>query len=132
MPVTYQIDKANRIIRTKCLGPVTIEEVIDHFHALENDPGCPDRVNVLLDLSGETSIPTRDNLQAVTGEISRIRSRVQFGTCAVVACSDVLFGMLRMFVVFAEPYFGETRVFRTASEAEAWLASKHPTTSTAG
>ena len=132
MPVKYQIDKVNRIIRTRCTGPVTIEEVIDHFHVLERDPDCPDHVEVLLDLSEQTSIPKKENLQAVTGEIKRIRGRVQFGRCAIVACTDALYGMLRMFQVFAEQYFRESYVFRTASEAEAWLASHHPTTSAAG
>jgi hypothetical protein len=132
MPVKYQIDKTNRIIRTRCTGPVTIEEVVVHFRLLERDPDCPDRVDVLLDLSEQTSIPKKENLQEVTGQIRRIRGRVQFGTCAIVACTDVLFGMLRMFEVFAEQYFRKLRVFRTASEAEAWLASQHPTTSAAG
>jgi hypothetical protein len=54
MPVKYQVDKANRIIRTRCTGPVTIEEVVGHFRVLERDPDCPDRVDVLLDLSEET------------------------------------------------------------------------------
>jgi hypothetical protein len=132
MPVTYQIDQANGIIRTKCTGPVTIEEVVEHFRVLERDPDCPDRVDVLLDLSEQTSIPTKQNLQEVTGQIRRIRGRVQFGACAIVACTDALYGMLRMFEVFADRYFRESSVFRTASEAEAWLASQHPTTSAAG
>jgi hypothetical protein len=132
MPVRYQIDKANKIIRTSCSGPVTIEEVVDHFRVLERDPDCPDRMDVLLDLSEETSIPKKENLQEVASEIRRIRARVQFGTLAVVACTDALFGMLRMFEVFAEQYFRESCVFRTVSEAEAWLASRHPTTSAAG
>ena len=132
MPVTYQIDKANRIIRTKCSGLVTIEEVLDHFRELERDPECPDYVDVLLDLSEESTVPTKNNLQEMILEISRIRGRVQFGTCAVVACTDALFGMLRMFEVFAEQYFRETRVFRSAGEAEAWLASRRPRTSAAG
>jgi hypothetical protein len=132
MPVTYEIDKTNGIIRTRCIGAVTIEEVVDHFRVLEQDPECPDRVNVLLDLSDETSVPTKDNLQTVVGEISRIRGRVQFGACAVIACTDALFGMLRMFEVFAEPCFREIRVFRKASEAKAWLAAQHPRTSAAG
>jgi hypothetical protein len=111
---------------------VTIEEVIDHFHELENDPDCPDRVNVLLDLSDETSIPTKDNLTDVASEISRIRGRVQFGSCAVVACTDALYGMLRMFEMFAEQYFRESCVFRTKRDAEVWLASRRPTTLAAG
>jgi hypothetical protein len=32
--------------------------------------------------------------------------------------------MMRMFEVFAEDYFRETRVFRTVGEAELWLASQ--------
>jgi hypothetical protein len=132
MPVTYQIDKPNRIIRTSCIGAVTIEEVIDHFRMLERDPDCPDHLDVLLDLSDETSVPTKYNLEDVTREINRIRGSVQFGACAIVANTDVLYGMLRMFEVFAEEYFRASDVFRTTAEAEAWLASQHPTTLAAG
>ena len=132
MGVTYEIDKANRIIRTSCRGAVTLEEVIDHFRELERDPDCPDRLDVLLDLSEQTSVPTRYNLEDVTSEIRRIRSKIQFGACAIVANTDVLFGMLRMFEVFTERYFRASRVFRARDEAEAWLASQHPTTLAAG
>jgi len=132
MAVTYEIDKANRIIRTSCRGAVTLEEVIDHFRELERDPDCPDRLDVLLDLSEQTSVPTRYNLEDVTSEIRRIRPKIQFGACAIVANTDVLFGMLRMFEVFTERYFRASRVFRTRDEAEAWLASQHPTTLAAG
>ena len=97
MPVTYQIDKANRIIRTRCTGAVTLEEVIEHFHVLERDPDCPDSLDVLLDVSQGTSLPDAENLRDVAREIGRIRGRVQFGACAIVACTDALFGMLRMF-----------------------------------
>ena len=119
MAVTYEIDKANRIIRTSCRGAVTLEEVIDHFRELERDPDCPDRLDVLLDLSEQTSVPTRYNLEDVTSEIRRIRSKIQFGACAIVANTDVLFGMLRMFEVFTEQYFQNSCVCRSMSEAEA-------------
>jgi hypothetical protein len=42
MPVTYQIDVANRLIHTICSAPLTIAQVVDHFRILENDPSCPD------------------------------------------------------------------------------------------
>jgi hypothetical protein len=132
MPVTYQIDKANKIIRTRCTGPVTIEEVIEHFRVLERDPDRPDQLDVLLDLSYETSVPKQENLKAVTQDIRRIRGRVQFGACAIVACTDALYGMIRMFEVFTDQLFRKSYVFRTVGEAEAWLASQHPTTSAAG
>jgi hypothetical protein len=132
MPVSYQIDSARGIIRTRCCGAVTIEEVIGHFQTLERDPQCPDRIDVLLDLSEQITVPTTENLRAVTHEIGRVHGRVQFGNCAVIACTDALFGMLRMLEVFAERYFRQTRVFRTAPEANAWLSAQHPKTSAAG
>jgi hypothetical protein len=124
MPVIYRIDGTKRIIRTRCIGQVTVDEVIDHFRVLERDADCPERLDVLLDVSEATSIPLSENLRQVTQEIGRIRSRVQFDSCAIVACGDVLFGMMRMFEVFAEKYFRETCAFRAIGDAEAWLASR--------
>jgi hypothetical protein len=77
-----------------------------------------------LDVQDGTTVPKSDELHHVTRAIARIRSRVQFGACAIVAPTDVLFGKMRMFEVFAEDYFHETRVFRTCREAEVWLASQ--------
>ena len=132
MPVTYQIDKNRQLIHTKCSGPVTIEEVVAHFHTLEHDPECPPRPNVLLDLTEQTSIPLKGNLQDVAGEITRIRGTVTFGACAIVARQDALFGMLRMFEVFAEKCFLRTHVFRKMEDAQEWLAAERPKTSAAG
>lgn len=124
MPVTYQIDAANGIIRTRCVGDVTLKEVLGHFRDLIRDPDCPRRLDVLLDLSEETSLPETLDMRAVAHEISRVRERVEFGTCAVVACTDALFGMLRMLQVFTEELFSEYWVSRSLPEAEAWLAER--------
>jgi hypothetical protein len=124
MPVTYQIDAESGIIRTRCIGAVTLKEVLGHFQDLIRDPDCPRRLDVLLDLSEETSLPESEEIRIVAYEISRVRERVEFGTCAVVACSDALYGMLRMFQVFTEEVFAETWVFRSLSEAEAWLVER--------
>jgi len=124
MPVTYQIDPEKALIRTQCVGDVTLDEVIDHFRQLARDPDCPDRLDVLLDLCEERTIPQSQDLRAVTGAIAGVRGRVQFGACAVVAPRDVLYGMLRMFEVFTEKLFRKTRVFRTLPEAEAWLTAQ--------
>jgi hypothetical protein len=124
MPVTYQLDKTQRIIRTKCVGYVTLDEVVDHFRILEQDPDCPACLDVLLDLSGTTSLPESDQLRIVSQEVSRIQTRVQFGACAIVADTDALFGMARMFEVFAAGSFRVTRAFRVLAKAEVWLDSQ--------
>ena len=131
MPVTYQIDAANRLIHTKCAGPITAAEVVDHFRLLAQDPLCPDRLDVLLEVCEGTTVPKSEDLRDVARAIARVRGRVEFGICAIVASTDVLFGKMRMFEVFAEDYFRETQVFRTPGEAEAWLASQRQAPMTA-
>lgn len=121
MPVTYRIDKPLGLIRTQCAGEVTLEEVLEHFRMLGEDPDCPERLDVLLDLRDMTSLPESDQLRSVAKTIAGVRSRVEFGTCAIVATRNPLFGMTRMFEVFAEDYFSATRVFRDVREAWSWL-----------
>lgn len=124
MPVTYTIDAGQRLIRTRCVGNVTFDEVISHFQTLAQDPLCPGHLDVLLDMSETTSLPETHQLNAVTFEIKTIQQKVQFGACAIVATRDALFGMLRVFEVMAHPYFRVIQVFRITSEAESWLNSQ--------
>jgi len=124
MPVTYRIDTKERVIRTQCLGNVTFNEVVDHFRALQLDPDCPSRLDVLLDLSAANSLPESRQLENVSHEIGKLRGQIRFDLCAVIAPREALFGMMRMFEVMAQPYFRATCVFREAAEAEAWLLSQ--------
>jgi hypothetical protein len=132
MPVTYVIDSSRKLIRTKCAGDVTLAEVIDHFRQLVRDPECPEYLDVLLDLSEETSLPSTSELVAVAYEIRRVRQKVRFGMCAVVAQRDALYGMLRVFEVVAQDYFGAIHVFRTHEEAETWLGILKPSLNKVG
>ncbi|MBZ5654187.1 MAG: hypothetical protein LAO56_02795 [Acidobacteriia bacterium] len=124
MPVTYTIDRKEKVIRTQCVGMVTFPEVADHFQQLERDPDCAERLAVLLDLSEVRSTPDTGQIRAVSYELRKIQGKVRFDVCAVVASRDVLFGMLRVFEVMAEPYFRSICVFRGIAEAEAWLVSQ--------
>jgi hypothetical protein len=124
MPVQYRIDDIKRIIRTKWVGEVTLEEVLGHFQELKNDPGCPIRLDVLLDLSECLSAAKSPQLRTVSDAIASIRERVQFDACAIVGPTDLLFGVGRMFEVFAEERFRVTNVFRSVADAESWLSSQ--------
>jgi len=124
VPVTYQIDPHSKTIRTKCAGNLTLPEVVEHFKTLERDPECPRHANVFLDLSEVSSLPETRQLSVVVTEMKKIRSRVRFEACAIVASRHALFGMMRMFEALAEELFRVTGTFRIAAEAEAWLASQ--------
>ena len=103
---------------------MTLQEVIDHFRTLEQDPQCPECTDVLLDLSEVDSLPEAPQLSTVVKELERIRAKVRFDACAIPASRNALFGMMRMFEVLAEEFFRVTRTFRIATEAEAWLVSQ--------
>jgi hypothetical protein len=91
---------------------------------LEQDPDCPDLLDVFLDLSEVQSIPETRQISTVISEMNRIRGQVRFGACAILANRDALVGMMRVFEVMAENYFRVTCTFRVANEAEAWLVSQ--------
>lgn len=55
--------------------------------------------------------------------IEGLRYRVRFGACALVAQSDLLYGIARMFSVLAETQFEQIRVFRDFLPAEFWIHS---------
>ena len=123
MPVTYIIDAGAKLIRTKCYGNLTLLEVVSHFRELGNDPSCPDYLDVRLDVAEVNTLPESQQLRTVGYEIARVRERVRFGFCAVIAPADALFGMLRVFEAITEGFFRQVAVFRTAAEADTWLDS---------
>jgi hypothetical protein len=123
MPILFQIEHSKALIRTKCVGNVTLEEVLAHFDELASTPNCPPMLDVLLDFSELESVPGSGDLMAVADRMRRVASRVKFGACAIVAKSDVIFGIARMYTVYAEPHFRTTRVFREFLQAEFWLQS---------
>jgi hypothetical protein len=124
MPVTYIIDSAEKTIRTTCSSPLTFEQVIEHFRALQRDPACAGYLDVMLDVSEADTLPEPAQLGMINVELSAVHVKAQFGFCAIVATRDAMFGMMRMFEVLARPYFRATRVFRAKPEAEAWLTAQ--------
>jgi hypothetical protein len=124
MPVTYRIEPEAQFIHTRCSGPVVLNEVREHFITLSHDPACPSRLDVLLDLSEMTTVPGSGELRIVAADIARIRPRITFGSCAIVAPATAVFGMSRMFEIFVEKYFAATHVFRSEAEATRWLAHR--------
>ena len=128
MSVTYKIDAGKRTVRTRCIGAVTLQEVIDHFRTLERDSDCPGLLDVFLDLREMNSLPETREISPVISEMTRIRGRLRFGACAILASRDALIGMMRIFEVMAEECFRVTCTFRDANEAEAWLIRQQSVT----
>ena len=66
---TYMIDVPMALIVTRCTGRVTITEVREHFQELARVWPPVDRLDVLLDLSDQISLPMLRDLEAAAVEL---------------------------------------------------------------
>lgn len=130
MPISYSIDVTAALITTRCVGHVTVAEVLEHFKELPRVWPPVDRLDVLLDLRELTSLPTLAELQGVAAEIEVQIGPHRFGRCAVVANVNLLHESMRMFEVLVNPLFEQIRVFRSALEAVVWLQPRPGATRT--
>jgi hypothetical protein len=79
MPVTYQINREACFIETYCTGTVTFDEVMDHFEQLEAEAALPERLDVLLDLEGATTLPESGQLLEVARAVDPAEGQVGVG-----------------------------------------------------
>jgi hypothetical protein len=121
VPIRYDLDASAGRIETACIGEVSVDDVLAHFAELA-DLALPEPLDVLLDLTPMTSLPETPQIRLVADALGSLAGRVRFGACAVVAKENALFGMSRMFGVYAEQAFDRVSVFRDRDEAERWLA----------
>ena len=120
MPVTYTIDIPRALIVTRCFGQVTLAEVKEHFQELARVWPPVDRLDVLLDLTDQTSLPSLKDLEAVATELDEQIGPWQFGRCAVVTNQE-LHASMQMFEVLVGRLFDAIEIFRTPLAAFVWL-----------
>ena len=124
MPITYTIDIPTALITTRCFGKVTLAEVQQHFRELARVWPPVDRLDVLLDLRDQTSLPKVSELQEVAAEIALQIGPHRFGRCAVVTEKGLIFVSMQMLEVLVSRYFEAFKVFRSPTAALVWLAPK--------
>jgi len=120
MPVTYTIDIPRALIVTRCVGHVTLAEVQEHFRELARVWPPVDRLDVLLDLTDQTSLPTLTDLEKVAAELDEQIGPRRFGRCAVVTKED-LRGSMQMFEVLVGRLVDAIEIFPTPLAALEWL-----------
>ena len=120
MPVTYSIHEG--LLTIELVGTYISADVVREFLRAMNDPKCPPRVPLLLDVSRSESLATRptEEIRTVAEFLGPYADRIG-GRCAVVATLNAQFGLSQMGSVYSEGVGITTRVFRTKEEAVEWL-----------
>ena len=120
MPVEYSFNV--RLFRLECTGIYTVEDVKHAFVSALDDPGFPTDAALLVDDANTKSLRTvpsnkiRDVVACFGLRAGRFANRY-----AIVASSDLYHGLVKIAAAFSEALNIETGIFRTESEALAWL-----------
>ena len=122
MPMSHSINSEQRLVLCRAWDVLTSDDLHAHYRDIASDPAFRSDYRQLGDLRDVTS------LTADTTSIVATASLPVFdpGTRrALVATTDVTFGLARMFASYAEDVGQLVRVFRDVSDAESWLEAGH-------
>jgi hypothetical protein len=128
MSVSYSIEKD--LLRLTLEGEYAPDDIVRTFLDAIDDPKCPTPVALLVDVSRSSSLATRpvEQIRTIAERLGDYKERVG-GRCAVLASSDVNFGLSRLGSVYSEGVGVSTSVFRDLPEALAWLGVTRPNAS---
>ena len=121
MPVTFEIDPAQRTVRTMAFGLVTYDDFAQHLA----EEGRDDALGFaeVIDARGATTDITTSQVRLLVARTDTLLRQGQLGALAIVTDSDLTFGMARMYQILSEPLPVQIGVFRTFDEATAWLST---------
>ncbi|HEU4928803.1 MAG TPA: hypothetical protein VFU38_03165 [Candidatus Krumholzibacteria bacterium] len=123
MPASYKLK--GDLLKMELVGVTEPDDVIATFVRAVNDPQCPNPVSLLVDVrqSQTLEIQPIPEIRRVAEYLGPYRARIG-GRAAVVAASDVHFGLSRLGSVYSETVGVEVQVFRDLESAVTWLGSK--------
>ena len=119
MAISYHFE--GDFLFTTIEGETTYEDVKAYLDALVEDPRFRAGMPGLIDCRRVKSLFSIADLRRTAAD-ARKRPQLQVpGRAAVLASSNLIYGLLRMYEVFNEGSPSEIRVFRKPEEAMAWL-----------
>lgn len=120
MPVTWSIDED--LVQLTLEGHYAPTDIIDAFLTALADRKCPEQIHLLLDTTQSESLKERTprEVRHVAQYLGPYRKRIR-GRCAVVAGTDLQFGLSRMGSAYSDSVGVDARVFRSRIEALDWL-----------
>jgi hypothetical protein len=127
VPISFHIDTAQRLVRTRVWGRIGDEHVRGLYRHLVADPRFrPDfRQLTTVDDNVQFTLSHRTIAEVAAMPVFRAGTRR-----AVVASTEVAFGLARMFSLIAERVGQVVRVFREEASAERWILSQAEATAT--
>lgn len=120
MPIGFHIDRSLGLVITEAVGSVDVADIAEHIERLTNTPDRPPRE--IADFSSQARLTLAP---AVARSAARALAAIDGGDegsrLALVARSDAVFAILRVFGAHRQEGGLEVRVFRAREPALRWL-----------
>jgi hypothetical protein len=128
MPMNYAIDREAGVVRLRCWGILTNEEMLDCVERMHGDsarsPGMPSLVDCR-DIEHMRVTPT--GMQAAAHlEQALVDPAQEPWVIAVIAPQDDVFWLGRLYEALRAGSPATVRVFRSAADAEDWMQRHSP------
>src|SRR5215208_612021 len=119
MPLIFQIDKEEQMIRSFGSGVLTVSDLLAYFAETRSHPDYEPSMNRVMDLRRVTQLPSSEDIRSLAA-FARTKAPVETARMAIIAPSDLAFGVSMMFKAFVG--YGERLiVVRDEIEAMEWL-----------
>ena len=122
MPITYSIDRQNRVIEEKWMGTIDKDDLADHWKRYLKDPEVLDLRRTIVDLREAHILFTGNQMEALIASIVLPALKGRDWKTAIVVDQPVQFGVSRQYQVFADRY-SKDAIFNNMDEARGWLLS---------
>jgi hypothetical protein len=121
LPLRWQIDHQKKFVHIVAEGPVTIEQMEEHFDAI----AVADAMGYakLFDATRAEPLYTDDDVMRMGARLSAYTANLPSGPLAVVGESEEVLITFRRFVNIS-PSKRPAKIFRSLAEARAWLAEQ--------
>jgi hypothetical protein len=125
MAMSHSIDAEQQIVICRAWGVLSNDDLHEHYRLIPADPDFRPHYRQLGDLREVTRLVADSSAIAAAASLSVFAPGTRR---ALIAQSDVTFGLARMFASYAEDVGQLVRVFRDARDAEEWLELNDTTT----
>jgi hypothetical protein len=121
VPVDLTYSEHSRF-EVRASGEVTLGEIERAIAEILAHPALPEGPDVLIVADEVDQVPTTSELRVAAREIRPALDR-GLGALAIVASNPFVYGVARIFSVFAESVGAEIAAFREVDDASRWLAA---------
>lgn len=129
MPLEVEFAPPARF-RVRASGEVTLDQIRVLYAEIMAHPNLSGGVDSLVECVQMDAVPSTSELRVAARELRAVLDR-GMGAVGVVSSDPYVYGVARMFGVFAEAFGATVGSFRDTPAAERWLASRRPSVANA-